>query len=136
MKVIIVVFALTIFAAGAPVQNMTEKCGEHPGLLRNESGNPVWFSSTQLYSMAVKPVMAEPVHIKGLTFKGSVSVKIMVGTSGDVVCIWDVKGHPLMLANAVKAAHDWKFKPKIESRKPTEFVGTLELPVSASGDGY
>jgi hypothetical protein len=131
-----VVFALAIFSFGAPVKNMTEKCGAHPSLLRDESGSPVWFSSTQLYSLAVKPVMAEPVHIKGLTFNGSVSVKIMVGTSGDVVCIWDAKGHPLMLANAVKAAHDWKFKPKIENGKPSEFVGTLELPVSANEDGY
>jgi outer membrane biosynthesis protein TonB len=71
-----------------------------------------------------------------LIFEGAVKMKIMVSTGGDVICMWDVSGHPLMLASAVKAAHDWKFKPKIENRKPTEFVGVLELPVTANGDGY
>lgn len=136
MRVVALVFALAIFSPGAIAQGMAEKCGSHPGLLRNKSGKPVLFSSAQLYSMALKPIMPEPVHIKGLIFKGVVKIKVMVNTGGDVICMWDVSGHPLMLASAVGAAHDWKFKPQIENRKPTEFVGTLELPVSAAGDSY
>ena len=136
MRVVALLFALTMFSSGAAAQDMTGKCGSHPGLLRNEAGSLVWFSSSQLHSMALKQVMPEPVHIRGLIFEGVVKIKIMVNTGGDVVCMWDVKGHPLMLANAVKAAHDWKFKPKIENREATEFVGILELPVTAKGDGY
>ena len=136
MRVVALVFALTMFSSGAAAQGISEKCGSHLGLLRNEAGSVVWFSSSQLHSMALKPVMPEPVPAGGLIFKGVVYLKIMVSTGGDVICIWDVKGHPLMLASAVKAAYEWKFKPKIENSKPTEFLGTLELPVSASGDGY
>jgi len=135
MRVIAVVFLLAIFSSGAAAQSVTAKCGSHPSLLRDESGSPVWFSSTQLQGMALKPAMPEPVHIRGLSFNGVVKINILVSTYGDVICIWGVRGHPLMLASAVKAAHDWKFKPKIENRKPMEFVGTLELPVSANGDG-
>ena len=136
MRVVALLFALTMFSSGAAAQDMTGKCGSHPGLLRNEAGSLVWFSSSQLHSMALKQVMPEPVHIRGLIFEGVVKIKIMVNTGGDVVCMWDVKGHPLMLVNAVKAAHDWKFKPQIENRNATEFVGILELPVTANGDGY
>ncbi len=65
-----------------------------------------------------------------------VKLKIMVSTGGEVICvIWDLRGHPLMLASAVKAAHDWMFKPKSENGRPIEFVGTLEIPVSANGNG-
>ena len=135
MRVVALVFALTMFSSGAVAQGISEKCGSHPGLLRNEAGSLVWFSSSQLHSMALKPAMPEPVHVGGLIFKGIVTLKIMVSTGGDVICIWDVKGHPLMLASAVKAAHDWKFRPKVKSRNPTEFVGTLELPVSANEVG-
>jgi len=136
VRVAALVFAVTMFSSGAAAQGITGKCGSHPGLLRDEAGSLVWFSTTQLHSMALKQVVPEPVHIRGLIFEGVVKIKVMVNTSGDVICMWDVNGHPLMLANAVKAAHDWKFKPKIENRKPTEFVGILELPVTANGDGY
>ena len=136
MRVIALVFALALFSSGAAGQGIGEKCGSHPGLLRDKSGNPVWFSASQLQSIALKSVMPAPVHVGGLTFKGVVNLKLMVSTGGDVICIWDARGHPLMLASAVKAAYEWKFKPKIENSKPTEFLGTLELPVSASGDGY
>lgn len=64
-----------------------------------------------------------------------VKLKIMVSTGGDVICIWDVRGYTLMLASAVKAAHDSKFKPKSENGRPIEFVGTLEIPASANGNG-
>jgi hypothetical protein len=85
--------------------------------------------------MTLKPIMPAPVQSQRLIFKGVVKLKIMVSTGGDVICIWDVRGHPLMLASASKAAHDWKFKPKSENRRPIEFVGTLEIPVSANGNG-
>jgi len=136
MRVIALVFALALFSSDAAAQGIAEKCGSHPGLLRDEAGKLVWFSSSQLQSMASTQVIPEPVHAGGLSFKGVVHLKIMVSSGGDVICIWDVKGHPLMLTSAVKAAHEWKFKPKIENRKPTEFVGILELPVSANGDGF
>jgi len=58
----------------------------------------------------------------------------MISTGGDVICIWDVSGHTLMLASAVKVAHDWKVKPKSENGRPIEFVDTLEIPVSANGN--
>jgi hypothetical protein len=32
-----------------------------------------------------------------------VKLKITVSTGGDVIRIWDVRGHPLMLASAVKS---------------------------------
>jgi len=135
VRVVALVFALTMLSSGAAAQGISEKFGSHPGLLRNEAGSLVWFSSIQLQSIALKPVMPEPVHIGRLTFKGVVTLKIMVSTGGDVICIWDVRGHPLMLVNAVKAAHDWKFKPKIENGRPIEFVGTLKLPVLANEVG-
>lgn len=45
IKVIALTLALAVgsWAAG---QGVTEKCGPHPNLLRNESGSLVWFSST------------------------------------------------------------------------------------------
>lgn len=86
--------------------------------------------------MALKAVMPEPVPIKGLKFNGAVRIRVMVGTGGDVICMWEAAGHPLMLASAVRAAHDWKFKPKFENHRAVEFVGTLELPVSAKGNGF
>ena len=121
------------FAGSA--QSVDQKCGSHPNLLRQKSGTLIWFSSAELEQMAVKTVKPRPVPIKQMNFNGVVKINIMVNTSGDVVCLWNVKGHPLMLAGAATAAHDWKFKPKIQEGRPAEFVGTLELPVSTAANG-
>ena len=133
VTVIGLILVVAILCRGGIAQNVDQKCGVHPNLLRNKNGNVIWFSSAELERMASKVVFPPPVQLKTMNFKGTVKIKIMVNSSGDVVCLWDVTGHPLMLAGAATAAHDWKFMPKIQDGKPAEFVGTLELPVSIDG---
>jgi len=43
MRVVALIFALTLFSSGAAAQDITQKCGSHRGLLRDASGSPVWF---------------------------------------------------------------------------------------------
>ena len=57
MRVVALVFALTLLSSGVAAQDMTKQCGSHPGLLRNEAGSLGWFSSSQLHSMALKQGM-------------------------------------------------------------------------------
>lgn len=43
--------------------------------------------------------------------EGRVTVKVLIGTKGDVEKVEVVKGHPMLNDSAVEAAKQWKFKP-------------------------
>lgn len=64
-----------------------------------------------LYKAAVKKVEPEyPPAARSVRADGKVVVRILVNKKGDVVKACAIEGHPLLRADAVEAAKQWKFK--------------------------
>lgn len=122
--------SLLLLSTFSFADEVTDKCGTHPDLYRDTAGSPVWFTADQMQQRASDKSMPEPVSMPQLSFTGVVSMKVMIGKSGNLLCMWDVAGHPIMIPNAVRAAHQWKFKPLQKDGHAVEYVGVLKVPVS------
>jgi hypothetical protein len=57
--------------------------------------------------------------------RGDVSVYVLVGPDGAVICTSGYLGHPMVLKDVEEAVRQWKFKPLKENNKPVAFVGSL-----------
>lgn len=57
----------------------------------------------------IPPVYPELARKAGI--EGRVTVKVLIGTKGDVERVEIVKGHPMLNDAAIEAAKQWKFKP-------------------------
>ncbi len=102
--------------------------GEHPDLLRDNSGRVRWFTPERLAQMAVKRVMPKTADVPiGVHYDSYVTVKILVDQQGDIGCLWGNAGNPIFFPAADEAARWWKFKPMIVNGKAREFVGTLRF---------
>ncbi|MBZ5630882.1 MAG: energy transducer TonB [Acidobacteriia bacterium] len=132
MKCIALLLCLIALAGVSLADDVTEKCGPHPLLMRDKDGKLAWLSPQQLEERATKKVAPETLSIGGFKYEGVVSLKVMVGTTGDVICMWGAAGHPVMISPAFKAAHEWKFKPLIHEGKPAEYLGTMRIRVATA----
>jgi TonB family protein len=66
-----------------------------------------------------------PPAAKAVRASGSVSVQVMVDTSGNVTSAMAVSGHPLLRSAAVAAARSAKFSPTLLSGQPVNVTGVL-----------
>ena len=131
MKTVFIAFCAVLFFMGAvAADEIGDKCGEHPRLLRDASGAAVWHSPQQLEELVLKRVTPEKPSLHNFTYDGFVSAKVMINTRGEVICMWNAAGHPVMIPPAMKAAREWKFKPLVRDGKPVEYVGMLRIPVT------
>jgi hypothetical protein len=124
--VILFLFASTLLFA----DDVEDHCGSHLSMLRDSSGKAVWHTVDEMKRLALKEVPAESPKIPNLVFEGFVSFRVMIGTGGNVLCIWDAAGHPMMIPGAARAIHEWKFKPQTSNGKPVEYVGKVNVSVS------
>lgn len=65
--------------------------------------------------------------------RGDVSVDVLVGPDGVVICTSGAVGHPLVLKDVEEAVRQWKFNPLIENKKPVAFVGNLHFALCNIG---
>jgi len=120
---------LFAFAAVAPVKasSSLSGCFEQVDAARDSSGMLIWLDSRAFMGLAQKSV---PMQIPGLMdghMKGSVSLLLAVGASGEPQCMRVLKGHPLALASAIEALRQWRFRPYFLSGKPRPVVGEITL---------
>jgi TonB family protein len=66
-----------------------------------------------------------PAAAKAVKAEGTVSVKVIVDESGDVISASAVSGHPLLRAASVEAARSAKFSPTIVEGRAVKVVGIL-----------
>jgi hypothetical protein len=123
---VILLLSAMCFAA----DDIEDHCGPHPALMRDSAGQVIWLSPSELDTRVVKKVPIEKPAVSGLEYAGVVSAKVMINTTGDVICIWNAAGSPIVLRNAILAAREWKFKPMMSKGAAAEYVGTLKIPVS------
>lgn len=134
MKLVLLVGSALLLGAIATCQDVQQQCGNHPNLLRDASGQLKWLTSEELRKTAVILVEADPVPLPGgMIYSGFVTARVMVSATGEVVCMWGASGHPVMIPAAVRAIHQWKFKPRVVGGKRVEFVGLLKVPVRSGG---
>jgi protein TonB len=66
------------------------------------------------------PALANLAHVQG-----TVTVQILIDESGNVISAKAISGHPLLLAEAVKAAYLAKFSPTLLSKVPVKVSGII-----------
>ena len=66
-----------------------------------------------------------PPAARAVRASGTVSVKVLIDESGDVVSASAVSGHPLLQAAAVQAARSAKFSPMKLSGQPVKVSGVI-----------
>lgn len=59
--------------------------------------------------------------------KGTVIVDVLVGTSGEVVCVKSLNVHPIIRVEVEKALKSWKFKAAEVNGKRIAYLGRLEF---------
>ena len=84
-----------------------------------------WLTADESRIRATKVIDADPVAMpNGVDYAGVVGAKIMVNTTGDVVCLWAVSGHPVLIPAAIRALHQWKFRPMTVGRPTSRIRST------------
>jgi hypothetical protein len=73
--------------------------------------------------------------IKQADIKGAAIVDILVGTSGEVVCVKTLIGHPIIRGSVERALRSWQFKPAELEGKPVAYLGRLEFTLCNIGCG-
>lgn len=71
------------------------------------------------------PRPAYPSAARAVNAKGSVTVRVVIDRSGNVISARAVNGHPLLRAPAVAAARRAKFRPTLLSGQPVEVAGSI-----------
>jgi Ca-activated chloride channel family protein len=99
---------------GKDVDDVTTENGPAP-----ISGGVVNGKATSL------PKPSYPVLAKSANASGTVQVRVVIDETGKVVAAQAVAGHPLLRAEAVKAAQAATFAPTLMSGKPVRTVGVI-----------
>ena len=122
--------ALLLFITGSSIQGRQSEwpCGEHPDLLRNKQGKPIWFSSAALKRRAIYKVDPK-VPFAGCA-EATIIVDVLIDAEGKVRCARTLKGHPILRRDAEQTAKQWKFKPVMINGNTVVVMGRLALHYS------
>jgi hypothetical protein len=126
--------ALVVCLSVGAFPQLGKNCpGEHPNLLRNRAGKTVIFTPEQLSKMAVRRVKPEfPKLPPTFEYDGYVTFKVLIDTQGEVACLWENAGLPVLAQAADEAGRWWKFKPMMVRGKPVEYLGTMKFHFSTA----
>jgi hypothetical protein len=109
-------------------QSATPKlpCDYSGELLRDAKGRIVMFPSDEMKRRAVHKVDVSDA-VKQFDIKVTVVVDVLIGPSGEVVCMKTPAGHPILQAQLEKALNSWTFKPAQAGDRPIAYRGLLEF---------
>jgi hypothetical protein len=119
---------LFAFGAVAPTKESSlSSCFEQVDAARDGSGALIWLDPPQFMDLVHKEVPMQTPGLMNGHIKGSVSLLLAVGASGDPQCIRFLKGHPVASASAIEALRQWRFRPYMLSGKPRPVIGAITL---------
>jgi Gram-negative bacterial TonB protein C-terminal len=95
-------------------------------LQRTPSGKAVWYTSDEMKRRATHKVELSG-FIRQADIKGTAIVEVLVGTSGEVVCMKSLAKHPLIRAEVEKALKSWTFRPAEVNGRAVAYLGRLEF---------
>jgi len=121
-------YASLILATLCLAQTVAPKlpCAFSGELLRDAKGNIVRFSSDEMKRRATHKVDVSD-FMKQFDIKGTAVVDVLVGPSGEIVCLTTLIGHPIIQVEVEKTLRSWTFEPAKAADKPVAYRGLLEF---------
>ena len=95
-------------------------------LLRTNEGRVVQYASDEMKRRATRKVDVSG-SIKQADIKGTAIVDVLVGTSGEVVCMKSLIGHAMIRKGVETALRSWTFRRAEVGGKPVSYLGRLEF---------
>ncbi len=90
-------------------------------------------SSKEMRSMLRQTKPIEPPCCAGtLNLKGTVVLDVSVSADGDVSCVDQISGHPLILTSAIHSVSGWKFEPYSTGGQRMSFHGKIAIKFHAT----
>ena len=108
-------------------------CLKERDLLRNSSGHPRWFSSSELMERVIDKQPVERPGVLGKNnLRGVVTIQVVIDKNGKVICAHGQEGNPIGLASAIRSLRKWTFKPYVSNGKRKSIIGVLSIPYNFS----
>jgi len=95
--------------------------------MRNEQDALVLFKSDEMKKEATHKVDLDSPILKQMDFRSLIVVAVLVGASGEVVCVKTISGIDFARKPVEKALKSWTFEPKKQDGKPIAFLGQLNF---------
>lgn len=83
-------------------------------LLRTNTGALVTYSSNEMKKRARRKTELSGL-IRNADIKGTASIDLLIGKSGEVTCLKVAPTHPLIKVSVERALTSWRFKPEREN---------------------
>ena len=109
-----------------------------PGSQSNELGKCSTLGLNELTSKEIRSRLrhTEPIDppcCSGtLDLKGTVILDISVSADGDISCVEQISGHPLILTSVIHSVSGWRFKPYSTQGQRVPFHGKLAIKFHAT----
>jgi len=134
LKISFACLTLMLLSSGGMLASQRERwpagaeiCGETSKLFLNSNGKPVRVSAREIKARVVNRVI--PTFPNACRCEGTVAIEVLVNPEGKVACARMLTGHPLLKADAVRAAEQWTFKPRLKDGRAVAFTGTVFIPI-------
>lgn len=101
-------------------------CSFRGDLLRTAACKLVRFTSAEMKERATRKVELSGL-IRQADIRGTAIVDLLVGTSGEVVCLKSEARYPLVRAEVEKALKSWTFRPAESNGRAVAYVGRLQF---------
>ncbi len=74
-----------------------------------------------------------PALAKQARIQGAVVLEAVIGRGGNIVDLKVIKGHPLLIPEALEAVKQWRYRPTLLNREPVEVLTTITVNFSLGG---
>lgn len=120
------VAATLLVGSVALAQGGTLPC-KFPGpLLKTKTGELLRHTSNEMKIRAQHKTDLSGL-IRDADLKGTAKADLLIGTSGEVVCLTVTSTNPLIKGSVARALSSWVFKPEREKGSPVAYLGRLEF---------
>jgi TonB family protein len=108
---------------------------------KNQGTEPNKCSTTGLAEHSAKDMRSRLKHTqpidppccgRNLDLKGTIVLLVVVGETGDVICVELVSGDPMIADSAVHSVAKWKFQPHVAKGQPSAFYGRVSIRFHAT----
>lgn len=102
-------------------------CAYSGAILRDDNGKIITFTSPEMKSRATRKVDVSVTLMGKVDFKATFLFEILVGPTGNIICLKRVSGLPVADAEVEKSLRQWKFKPAEMNGRPVASMGTMQF---------
>jgi hypothetical protein len=128
MKPVLPLFISTFLLLGSHALGQTTPlpCKFSGPILKTPSGAVLRYTSSEMKDRATRKVDVSGL-ILNADVKGTAKVDLLIGTSGEVICLKIAAIHPLIRTALERALSSWAFKREELDGRPIAYLGRLEF---------